>query len=548
MRPRPPLAFALIVLALIGIALPARALDLTRTDRSGLEDRAAVIWASLPTDARLAVRPLGADDSGVPEPIEAALESALLAALDRTRPPGAVLLPRRDIASVFEEAESFQGRDPIRLLSEMAASALLLARPAPTRSGLRLDLSVIAIEGAKAGGLLAAVEPLSLSFEMERAVASSPSVAARRAGQALAESLRTLLGATEAHRAQISLAGARTPFGDWFLGQVGEHLTARLAAAPLYVTRPLRALGQEPGGVRVALSADLFDLRGLVDVAITARAGPQAVATATTRLDKAALPGGFLPLTRDGGRVGAGRFRGRATAVESRRLSPDELSVAAAALARARAIDAALGGGRDRPDRISDRAAIAEAWRALEHGIPHEETLRPGARRSGSWTVAARVERVGGAAAPRLAVDLDRAVYRPGVPIRVLVRPRTPLFAAAFALQADGRVVRIAPLRAGEVPHLSADRQYELPGPGDIPVMATPLSGSVESVEAILLLASAVPFRGDDLAPGPPLLAAAGPASAAGIALGGFLDRLARLDLARATIRVLPYRVRGSHD
>ena len=59
---------------------------------------------------------------------------------------------------------------------------------------------------------------------------------------------------------------------------------------------------------------------------------------------------------------------------------------------------------------------------------------------------------------------------------------------------------------------------------------------------AVIVVASAVPFDAASLAP---WLGATAPGSlSAAVQMSAFLDALARLDLARVTLKILPYRVR----
>ncbi|MDF1794314.1 MAG: hypothetical protein P1U88_20545, partial [Thalassobaculaceae bacterium] len=116
-------------------------------------------------------------------------------------------------------------------------------------------------------------------------------------------------------------------------------------------------------------------------------------------------------------------------------------------------------------------------------------------------------------------------------------------FVAAYAWQADDTVVRISP-RDGTARRLEPEIRIDLPGPDEATVTSAPLPESDETVEAIIVVASALPFSADALAPA----ASATPqGSLSGAAeMSAFLDALTALDLARTSLAILPYRVRAA--
>jgi hypothetical protein len=512
-----------------------------------LQGRAVQIWRALPPDARLAIRPVQGDEVGLPNDVASALDTAILRALDRVRPVNAVVLPRADLRAVFEEAEAFSGADPARLLSQVSATALLIPRVTPTREGVHVAMSLLSVGASEFGSVLATPEPVVLRFDIERARARSPTVAGRQAAHALAEAVRAAIAPSEAVAASVRLDGVIGAFADWFAGEVAEHLVSRLAERPLYVARTMRAMDAAPRAANVTLRLEVWDLGSRVDVTVTALTEGETVRT-VARIAKARIPQAFLPLTRDGGRVADGMIRAAGIALSGHGMQPSELRLAARMVARARLVDRALGGSESIAETARDRADVAAAMVRLEQAIPFEEILKDGGgpadRRA---DITARFERVGGRAAPRLEAQLDRAVYRPGLPIRVRVRTGdTTSLVAMFALQADGTVLRIAPRSPGAPRELPAKREIMLPTAVDGEISSAPLPGMRENLEAIVLIASSASFEPADLAP------AAGESAeestGLGVPVGVFLDRLSKLDLARVSLKIMPYRVRADVD
>ncbi|NQW09693.1 MAG: hypothetical protein HQ481_07420 [Alphaproteobacteria bacterium] len=503
------------------------------------------IWRAAGSATSVAVRPVDPDETGLPEPVVRALDDELTAALLATAPAGRRVVTRRDLPAVWDEALSFHGTGSRALLRSVAAEVLVAPRATPTRGGVALSAVLVAVAGDETGRALAVLGPVAIPLTVEALIATTPAVAARRAGVALAEHVRLTVdpGATVA--ARLRRSGERSPLADWFLDQVADHLIRRLAARPLGVSRPLRHMDDAPVALDLTLEGEVWDLGDRADVHLRV-ASSRGEARAMARMAMTTVPARFLPLTRDGGRVGAGMHRAEGTAEAGRGLRRDELDAAALTLARARLVTDALD-QHDAPEAtVVDREGVAAALRILEHGLPHEERWRvdaaTGDRRHGA--LRARVIRLGGGGAPLVEATLDRQVYRPGEPLRVRARVGGGrVYLALYVWQADGTVVRVAPT-GHQARTLAAATQFDWPGPGDAEVTVAPMPGVSRSLEAVIVVASAVPFDADRPAPvlgttAEDSLAAAGDGAA-------FLDRLAALDTARMTLAVLPYQVQAA--
>lgn len=531
-----------LLLAVLVFAGPARAGD-GWAER--LADTASAVWSAVGPERRLAARPVDPDESGLPNSLAADVDSALAAALLRAAPAAGRLIDRSALPASWEEAKSFRGASTEQLLREAAVDALVIPSAHATRDGIVLSATVVGVGGGDTGRLLAALAPVTLPGSIDRLAARPPAAASRIAGVALADALRLALDPAARFRSSVRLTGDRSPFGDWFLGQVAEHLTARLAERPLYVSRPIRAADVDGRAVAVRLEAEIWDHRDRVEIHLRALTGT-VEARATARLDAATLPAHFRPLTPDGGRLGTGYRIADGAAAVGPALRRDELTGAAEAIARARMIDDLLDADAT-PAVARSRDDVAAAWRRLAVAVTHGEDWSGSAidRGASAARLRARVVRVGGPQAPELDATLDRAVYRPGnsLRVRLAVRERRA-FVALYAWQADGSVVRMAPRGGGEPAEIAAGRRVELPGPHDAEVTAAPMPDADESLEAVMVVASAVPFRPDRLAPA--LGATADASRQRAVTAGAFLERLAGLDLTLLRLAILPYRVRAA--
>lgn len=505
---------------------------------------AAALWDGAGAGRRIAARPVEAEITGLPAVLAAEIDRALVTALLRAAPEAGRMVDRSGLPATWEEATSFGGASAEALLREAAIDALVIPSAHATADGIFVAATLVAVGGGDTGRLLAAVPAVTLPGAVERLAARPPSVAAKSAGVALADALRLHLDPSARFRTALRFSGERSPFGDWFLDQVAEHLTARLAERPLYLSRPIRRADAEGRRLTLRLEADIWDHRHQVEVHLRAVAGADE-ARATARLDVAALPRHFLPLTPGGGRLGTGYRIADGAAAVGPELRRDELGVAAEAVARAVLVDEALDRRNAMPAVARSRDQVAEAWRRLAEAIPHDETWSGVASSpdASARRLQARVVRLGDGDAPALSATLDRAVYGPGETLHVLAEvAQGRAFLALYAWQADGSVVRVAPLRGDAAVTVEAGQRIELPGPRDADITAAPMSGVAESLEALVVVASTVPFVPDRLAPA--LGGSAEASRAAAVPAGAFLEQLAGLDRSRVRLAILPYRAR----
>lgn len=512
---RQPLRVLALLAALAGQASAAEDWE------APLADVAAAVWQAAGAERRLAAKPVDRDATGLPAALTVALDAALAAALQRAAPAGGHLLgpaaPR-----------------------EAAADALLVCNAHLTRDGLVLAVTLVSVGGGDTGRLLAAVPPVTLSWPRGSTAARSPAAAAHVAGVALAEALRHDLDPAGRFRVSLRLGGERSTFGDWFLDQVGERLTERLAERPQYVSRPILRGEGDRRSLTVRLEAEFWDRHDHVDADLRAVAGA-VEARAMIRLDAASLPGSLLPLTPAGGRLGDGYRIADGAAVAGPELRRDELAAAAEVAARALLVEDALDLREGTPAVLRRRAEMAEAWRRLADAVPYDETWTGVATGpdAAARRLQAHVAPIGGPQAPELSATLDHSLYREGeVPgVRaIVVTVGGRVYLAAYAWGPDGGVTLIAPGEDVSYAVEVGGGSVRLTGPGEA---AAPLSaGAPERLAAVVVVASALPFRPDRLAP------PHGDGGEAAVAAGVFLTRLAALDRSRLRLAVLPYRVR----
>lgn len=530
----------LTVVLLWASAQSARASDgVTRA----LIEPAARIWASMPSGSRIAVAPIDPDTSGLPDALLIEVERSFAAALLATAPTGSAVSSRRDLPMAWEEAESFTQGAAAGLLAQAAVDAVAVASVAEQADGVTLSAVLLAVRGEAVGDVLATMAPTALALEMRALGLAGAEAGARRLGVALAEGLRASVDPSAAFTVRVHSAGDRGAAGQWFAALVAEHVSRRLAQAPPYMPHPLRSLGSVPAPRTVVLELALWDHGDRLDIHGRASMG-EVAARSSVRIAVRSIPRSFLPLTRDGGRVGLGLQQAVGSFEPQAPTDRREVLFAARVLARAALIDRTLGsGGGDRRGR--GHADLTAAMGRLAKGIPHEEVWHDesASAPAAAQTLRARMSPIGGGEAPILEASIERAVYRAGerMGVRVLVRGGRA-HVAVFVWQADDTVVRIAPWQEAAL-RVEAAQRTDLPGPGDPEIAPAPLPGSQETVEAVIVVASALPFSADALAP---LAGETASDSLAGaVEMSAFLDMLVGLDLTRTSLAVLPYRVRA---
>ena len=237
-------------------------------------------------------------------------------------------------------------------------------------------------------------------------------------------------------------------------------------------------------------------------------------------------------------------YRASGRAVPSAGFEAESARQAAEHLARARVVAQALGlPAPEGPARSEADGMRALRW-ALQRGIPADERF-PVSRQDAdaAWEVVteARVVVPGRLLRPEFKARLEADELRAGAQLRVDLLAQGAVHAAVFAWGADGKVFRLFPdFRQADLA-VPAGGRMSVPSDERCPVRVGPMPGRRASHEAVVVVAAhgRLPFEG--LAPS--FCHEAGKAPPQPVSGGAFLAELARLDLGRAAVAVLPYRV-----
>lgn len=239
-------------------------------------------------------------------------------------------------------------------------------------------------------------------------------------------------------------------------------------------------------------------------------------------------------------------YRASGRAVPSAGFEAESARQAAEHLARARVVARALGlPAPEGPARSEADGMQALSW-ALQRGIPADERF-PVSRQDAdaAWTVEieARVVVPGRLLRPEFEARLEADELRAGAQLRVdlLAQDQDAVHAAVFAWGADGKVYRLFPdFRQADLA-VPAGGRMSVPSDERCPVRVGPMPGRRASHEAVVAIAARERLPFEQLAPS--FCYEAGKAPPPPKAGDAFLAALARLDLGRAAVVVLPYRV-----
>ncbi len=296
-----------------------------------------------------------------------------------------------------------------------------------------------------------------------------------------------------------------------------------------------------------APSAD-HELRGgltwmtgaLANLSVSLWRSGERVTTLEGLFERAWLPPNLV--RSDAGRM---RYRATARAVASDRLGDASARRAVRNLARARVVAQALG--RKPPDIAeirSERDGVQALHGTLDHGIPTGERFDgPVKDDSGVWRVEldARVVEVGSKVRPEFHAGLARDELRAMADIVIELSAQEQVHVGVFAWGADNKVVRLYPGAGAGGLTVPAGGRVVLPRTGEHRIRSAPLPGNEIDHEAIIVVAAGERLAFRDLAP-----QAGGSVAAtmkAAVSAGAFFERLARLNLSRAAVAVLPYQV-----
>ena len=239
------------------------------------------------------------------------------------------------------------------------------------------------------------------------------------------------------------------------------------------------------------------------------------------------------------------RYRASGRAVPSAGFEAESARQAAGHLARARVVAQALGlPAPEIPVAHSEADGMQVLRWALQRGIPADEWI-PVSRQDAdaAWTVEieARVVVPGRLGRPKFEGHLEADGLRAGAQLRVDLLAQDAVHAAVFAWGADGKVFRLFPDFRQQDIAVPAGSRVDVPGDEKCPVRVGPMPGRRASHEAVVVIAAHERLPFERLAPS--FCHEAGKKPPQPVSGDAFLAELARLDLGRTAVAVLPYRV-----
>ena len=515
---------------------------------------AAGLIDTMPSGARLALRPLDPRETSLPREVGARLyESVLNAVVGAAAGRGITVLARERLHEVYGSLEEFYQGDIESMLHKARADVEIICKASPVAAGV--NLSCGAVDLVETVNVAHAMAVFPLDRPAMPYVIAVAGIARRLADGAPA------VGAVERVMLMDTAIGARGDLGAYLGERLEGEVVRRMAerarregnearVAAVLGTAP-DASGEAP---RYRLGGSLWRLdesRVRVEMRLKHRGRTLLLAGADIAL--ASLPpdlaGGAG--SRPGGQVDAGRmYEAVAEAEVSERLDRKSALRAARNLARARVVAQALALPPPGVTEVtSEEDAVAAFTGFLDAGLPVDERFREvraeddaGGTARVAVRLAARVVPVGGLIRPAVRARLEHAVYRAMEPMRIEIRSEEAAHLGVFAWGADDRVVRLYPRGAARLA-IGPGELLDLPrrGEGRILSAPLPLPGNREDHEAFVVVASPQPIDFGALA----RAAGASLAETMNVAVEGaaFFAALAEQDPARMALIWLPYQV-----
>ena len=516
------------------------------------------LLATIPSDSRLALRPLDPRETGLPKAVGGRLyESILNAVLDASHRRRVTILARERLHEVYGSLEEFYQGDIKSMLQAAQADVEIICKASPVAEGVTLACGAVDLKKA------VTVAHAVARFPLERPAAPFE-LAVAEIARALTEGAPAV-GSVERVMVMDTSTGARGDLGAYLGQRLEGEVIRRMAERErregneAMVAAVLQTATEEGGEVPgYRLAGDIWRLdderiRLEVRLRLHVRHGGRSLVAAGADIAVASLPpvpvGGGVARKGTGGAAGR-MYEATAEAVVSERLDRASAVRAARNLARARVVGQALGLPPPRvPEVTAEADAVATFAGYLDAGLPVDERFSdavPEGDTGGEERVAvritARVVPLGSVVRPAVSARLEHAVYKAMEPMRIEIRSEEAAHLGVFAWGADNRVVRLYPRGRGRL-EIGADETLDLPRRGEGRILSAPLPvpGNREDHEAFVVVAASKPI---DFA----ALAAAAGANLSGtmdrsVEGSGFLAALAGQDPARMALIWLPYQV-----
>lgn len=519
-------------------------------DPAIIDALATDLLRTLKPPARIAIRPLQPEEAAISPVVAARVNDALGNALLRLSNNRLGFVAREALQRVWDEATEFQSSAFAKLLTDAGADILVDGRMTPVRGGIELSFKAYRVGGGLVGTIEASSELRVLPLDVEAAAVQSLRPAVRAAAQGHLSQLRRLNLAGTGRQMQLQQIGERSEFGDYAselfiedFDRLGSEMSQRREGQQAIAGDPT-AQERQTRLSRLQLRTTVRDLDKVVGVTFTLEGADGFVLRQSVSVDSGSIPAKFLPLSRGGVRVATGLYGAGGEAVVGPTLAKDEAMAGARALARARVIAQGIGEPAPGIEVVRDVDDAAKLIAYLSKGISYQEEWQQD-RIDGDGrvvvTLRAKVKKVGGGSEPPVTARIDPPIVRAGEAMTVSLDVQQKAYLGIFAWQADGTVVRMYPYESGKELTAEPGRPMVLPRRGDPVFASAPMPGAKANHEAVVIVASAVPFDFTKLAPAAAQTAAGSLQTA--IKASIFLDGLAERDTSALGIRFLPYQV-----
>lgn len=485
------------------------------------------VGVGIPGAGVLAILPLRAEETGIPEDILEGIEETFAEQLQAGK-PGLRIKTRGDLGKIRDEAGPMSRERLEDELRSKEVAYLVVPTALPYPDGIEMSFRAFDIREGAGGRPIGASLSRNVRIESPQSLALSPAAAAAVAARGL--SAKVLMSRSGSGTRQFTLRpeGGTLPFIDYLAGLVNGHLED---------LRPASDAG-ETGVLELTLRTEVRDDGDMASVVFDVLdGGGQKIGRQSVVLDTKLIAENHKPLTPRVPTVEETVFSATGRARIGPALNERQALAAARMMARGDVVQQALGVRRTFRDPAQTLGAALWAMGVLGPFLPFEEDWSRAQTDDPNLVrvdLKARVHRFDPSPAEGLRASLTPEKVRPGEPIGVELSAQRDGFAGVFLWQADGTLSRAFP--SGDRPHIEikAGQTLILPGEDEAPVVSRPVAGATQELGALVVVVSVAPvdFRelGGDAAD------------------SRFLDYLAEQDPETVSVFVLPYISRASES
>ena len=290
----------------LGVWEPAQAARAASIDQAVIDKLADELLASMPTPHTIAIRPFRESESPAPVRVAQMINDALVNAISRHWSNKHSFVTRDRLDAIFEEGNTFEGKDIGQLLEEAGADVQIIGSMHPDRDGLQIYYQAFELNGHQ----IASTQNHYMAIDLQAATALMLEQAIEEAAIGLAEEVKDDLRVVHIKGIYFQQTGAQTLFGRYVAEKFVEKLQGKVKYlrtmhtwVPITDFRNIdlekesveaKAIRHGPGSY--LLTGSVWDFGDQVEISFKLKGTNDRVASRSVRASKDSIPDSLLPL------------------------------------------------------------------------------------------------------------------------------------------------------------------------------------------------------------------------------------------------------------